>query len=143
MFTFDLEHIITVLESIDKLKESIDSNITNYMENKVPVQDAIFIRDSAIAARNILYSMIERCNDPEVNKILKSFNFNELKTIESEITEKIPLASCIIAMLDRYIAEYYVTKLEQSHASCIIDVELRYVTSFRDLKKTHTEDKEQ
>ena len=138
---FDLEHIITILGSIDKLKESIDSNITNYTENKVSVQYAIMIRDNIIAVRDILYRMIERCNDPEVNKILKSLN--ESKTIESEIAEKIPLASCIIAMLDRYIAEYYVTKLEQSHASCIIDVELRYVTSFRDLKKTHTEDKEQ
>ena len=109
MFTFNLEYIIIVLRSIDKLKESIDSNITNYMEDKVSVQDAIFIRDSAIAARNILYSMIERCDDPEVNKILKSFN--EFKTIESDIIGKIPLASCIITMLDRYIAEHYALEI--------------------------------
>ena len=36
MFTFDLEYIITILKSMDNLKESIDSNITNYMRNYYP-----------------------------------------------------------------------------------------------------------
>lgn len=140
---FRLEYVETILKSIDILKELLNSNISNYIANYVPVQDAILIRENLVSARQNLYNMIPRYDDPDVHKIFKSMY--EYNFIEFEIQDKISLATCMISMLDRYIAEYYVTKLEESRAGSSIigvKVELEYATSFRDLKKDDKGDKE-
>lgn len=136
----NVEYVKEVAKSIKSLADHIQMDIDDYISMDVPVDDAILMKMRISNVRSDLYGIIKECDDSDSQTLMYVAD-DDYQPIETIIQRNITLATSVIAMLDRYIAEYYATKVEKAHNHNVLNVSLEYCTRFEDLEINKSKNK--
>lgn len=135
----NVEYVKEVAKSIKSLEDHIQIDLKDYISMDIPVDDAILMKMKINNIRSDLYGIIKECDDSDAQTLV--YTTGDDWPVETIIQRNIALTTSMIAMLDRYIAECYATKVEKLHNSNLVSVGLEYCTRFEDLKIKKPEDK--
>ena len=130
------EKLEKVSKNITSLADRIQDNIVDYISMSVDVEDAELIRMEIDRVKSDIYDIAKSCDDSDAEELITSF-----PPIEVTIQQCIGLTVSMMAMLDRYIAECYVTKIEKIHNPNVHSVNLEYCSDFKNCKDKNPRNK--
>lgn len=130
------EQVEKVSKTITSLADRIQDNMEDYMYMNVDVEDAELIRMEIDKVKSDIYDIAKSCDDSDAQELIALF-----PPLEVTIQQCIGLTTSMMAMLDRYIAECYATKIEKIHNPNVHNVCLEYCSDFRDCKDKNPRNK--